>query len=236
MVVADKDSQSAISLQKYVNLNLEELKDYFSVVFVRNLGEMDREDYDFFIKQDIMPGIDYLMLLSDINGDVLAIEIRIESFKAESYGNLISNVDLDHLYKFASELIENGLYGEAVSFEKDYIDSFPEMKETASGISAEKYLGKYCERFHGVYIYGAGNYGRQCAEILKVLKVPIRAFVETNVKRDIVDDIRVVAVKNLKVKKGEAVIIAMKNSFYVQVIPILTEKGILDYCVYPFWL
>ena len=183
LVVADKDSQSAISLQKYVNLNLEELKDYFSVVFVRNLGEMDREDYDFFIK-----------------------------------------------------LIENGLYGEAVSFEKDYIDSFPEMKETASGISAEKYLGKYCERFHGVYIYGAGNYGRQCAEILKVLKVPIRAFVETNVKRDIVDDIRVVAVKNLKVKKGEAVIIAMKNSFYVQVIPILTEKGILDYCVYPFWL
>ena len=102
LVVADKDSQSAISLQKYVNLNLEELKDYFSVVFVRNLGEMDREDYDFFIKQDIMPGIDYLMLLSDINGDVLAIEIRIESFKAESYGNLISNVDLDHLYKFAT--------------------------------------------------------------------------------------------------------------------------------------
>ena len=73
LVVADKDSQSAISLQKYVNLNLEELKDYFSVVFVRNLGEMDREDYDFFIKQDIMPGIDYLMLLSDINGDVLTL-------------------------------------------------------------------------------------------------------------------------------------------------------------------
>ena len=89
-----------------------------------------------------------------------------------------------------------------------------------------------------VYIYGAGNYGRQCFNHLKHLNIGVEAFVvsEKNNNEDSALGLGIKSLDdiiNIDDKDKVGIFVALKPLFRRQVIPRLTEYGFENILMYP---
>lgn len=89
-----------------------------------------------------------------------------------------------------------------------------------------KELIKFAEQYSSVYIYGAGNYGKYCAKLLKAAFCQIKGFIVSNADENEkqVGDIPVISVSELDLVDSTGVIIAVSEKYKLEIEKKLKEK------------
>lgn len=142
-----------------------------------------------------------------------------------SYGELFQNPQ--ECYFYIEYEYENGLVRSIpIEYDVDNPEEY-ENKRICEFVANKK-----------VYIYGAGNYGRQCFNNLKQLDINVEAFIVTE-KTDDENSALGLEIKafddiiNIEDKDRVGIFVALKPLFRRQVIPKLEEFGFQNFLTYP---
>lgn len=95
----------------------------------------------------------------------------------------------------------------------------------------------FCKKHNKVYIYGAGAYGKRCANILRQNNCKVEAFVVSHKgTEDTVNGIKVKSIDefiDLDGREEAGIIVALKLMYRREVLPVLEEKGFKNIFTYP---
>lgn len=89
---------------------------------------------------------------------------------------------------------------------------------------------KFCNKFSKIFIYGAGENGRRCFDVLKKWGIKADGFIVTNMlgNPDQLYNIKVTPLEELDIVESDGIIIAVQNQFINEIMEQLHNRNILD--------
>lgn len=109
------------------------------------------------------------------------------------------------------------------------IEEFKNIKKINSDLIT------FCEAHESIYIYGAGEYGRQCNFYLKLYGIKINGYVVTDGKRNnnvYTQDNNIYELSELEINDNVGIIIAMGKPSVCLIEKLLKERGIQEFIRY----
>ncbi len=220
-------------------LSIKELKEHETMIVVDMEKKINRKYLDRFIRESQQQKTDYLLLYSDVQQICYAVSLKTEILNRKIVQSVSKAIREGDLHSFCCGLKEQGYYGEASLLDEDILHTILQNINTETGetlTKTEKYLKSFCSHYENIYIYGAGKYGHECLARMKNICTNIKGILETRKTIDEIDQIPVYSFEDITIGPNDGIIIALKKDFCFQVIPLLVEKDIFHYCIYPFWL
>ena len=231
--------QPCAAVKTLKTMKLSEIKSYDALVLLSADKPEDITLQHRFMQLERNPEADYALLCRDEDRSCCLLLIKTSVITDELKEKIVRHCEDRDLYGLAEGLKADGLYGEAVFFEEDYFEELIKKKDMEKKellTAAEKYLKKYCSKYENIYVYGAGVYGERCVEALNKAGVRVKAVIETTKTKDLLGETKICSFDEAGIGDNDAVILALKKDFCFQVLPLLVEKGIVNYCIYPFWM
>ena len=241
MYISRKNIQGirSISMSQFKKIPLKEIKKNNRIVLISTSDVKEIEKIKSFFEMEYNPEADYSIAVSENKQICYALAARSEIITKKWAEEAVKYAERGDLYQFCCKMKEKGLYGEGVLFDDDILEELAQQVSIETGEVLKKtdiYLFDYCKKFDKIYIYGAGYYGRKCIESMKRIGISVTAIIETQKTIEQVEGIPVHSFDSIEFGINDAIILALKKDFCFQVFPLIAEKGIHNYCVYPFWM
>ncbi len=228
-----------VTNEQFANLTIKELKEYETIIIIDSEKTINKKYLEQFIKASQQQDADYKLLFSDAQQICYAVSINTKILTKKIMQSVSKTIKNEDLNRFCCELKGQGYYGEASLLDEDILHTLLQDINAETGetlTKAEKYLKNFCNQYENIYIYGAGKYGHQCLARTKNISTNIKGIIETRKTVEEIDEIPVYSFEDVAIGANDGIIIALKKDFCFQVLPLLVEKEILHYCIYPFWL
>lgn len=228
-----------VTNKQFSALSIKEIKEHYTLIIIDSGKKTNTKLLDQFISRSQQTQTDYELLYSDTQRICYAVSMKTKILNKKMVQTVSKAITDGDLHTFCCELKRHGYYGEAILVDEDILQTLLQDINAETGetlTKAEKYLKSFCDQYDNVYIYGAGVYGHQCLAKTKYICKNIKGIIETRKTIEQIDEIPVYAFEDIALGSNDGVIIALKKDFCFQVIPLLVEKDILHYCIYPFWL
>lgn len=231
--------ENVVSFKQFKTTTIAELKEYEHVILLGTNSRINADYLNYFL-HNTNYGFDYTLFGLEEKQECYAVSVNTLLFSNRLKKMACQYTEKTDLYSFCCELKKLGYSGEAILLDTDYLETIIEKTKQNemdhSLTNAEIYLKEYCSHYEHIYIYGAGRYGLRCLKNLTNIGIQPEAFIETNKTASEIENIKVLSINEITINEADAVILALKKDFCFQVLPRIVEKGIMNYCIYPFWL
>lgn len=150
------------------------------------------------------------------------LDMAVTEFKDDFGGKLLQQVK--HMGYYCGTLMSE-LYASL------YISSYNYMLNSYQQYTDQLYINDnmraFCNKYHKLYIYGAGTYGQYCLNFFRKKNIRFLGFIVTNKNKAYAqDEIPIFEINQISLKEDEGIVIAVSDKHYEDVIEEIEKKNI----------
>lgn len=112
-----------------------------------------------------------------------------------------------------------------------YVSSYHNMINNFQQYTDQLYINdnlkSFCNKYHKLYIYGAGTYGQYCLNFFRKKGIQFLGFIVTNKNRAYAqDEIPIFEINQISLKEDEGIVIAVSDKHYENVLEEIKKRNI----------